>query len=181
MTVFRKCKRKMSIALMDNQQYIKYLRSQGATIGEGCVINKTAEFGSEPYLINIGNQVRITQGVKFITHDGGLWVLRNAGLIDSKADRIESITIGNNVNIGWDAIILPGVTIGDNCVIGAGAVVTHDIPSNCVVGGVPAKAIESLDEYAEKAKEKVQYIKHLSPEEKKRALLKIDTDKKMNI
>lgn len=51
------------------------------------------------------------------------------------------VTIGNDVWIGIRCIIMPGVTIGNGCVIGAGAVVTHDVPDYAVVGGVPAKVI----------------------------------------
>ncbi|KAF1682473.1 MULTISPECIES: sugar O-acetyltransferase [unclassified Veillonella] len=54
------------------------------------------------------------------------------------------ITIGNDVWIGGNVTILPGVTIGDNVVVAAGAVVTNDVPSNTLVGGVPAKTIKSL-------------------------------------
>ena len=54
------------------------------------------------------------------------------------------VVIGNDVWIGGNVTILPGVHIGDNVVIAAGAVVTKDIPDNCVVGGVPAKKIKDL-------------------------------------
>lgn len=55
------------------------------------------------------------------------------------------VTIGNDVWIGGNCIILPGVTIGNNVVVAAGAVVTKDVPDNCVVGGVPAKFIKSIE------------------------------------
>jgi maltose O-acetyltransferase len=55
------------------------------------------------------------------------------------------VTIGNQVWIGGRAIICPGVTIGDNVVVGAGSVVTKDVPSNVVVGGNPAMIIRYLD------------------------------------
>ena len=56
----------------------------------------------------------------------------------------EPVTIGNSVWIGGSATILPGVTIGDNCVIGAGSVVTKDVPANTVVAGNPAKVIKNI-------------------------------------
>ena len=55
------------------------------------------------------------------------------------------VTIGNDVWIGGNCTILPGVTIGNNVVIAAGAVVTKDVPDNCVVGGVPAKKIRDIE------------------------------------
>lgn len=55
------------------------------------------------------------------------------------------ITIGNDVWIGANCTILPGVTIGNNVVVAAGAVVTKDVPDNCVVAGVPAKKIKNLE------------------------------------
>lgn len=55
------------------------------------------------------------------------------------------IHIGNDVWIGGNATILPGVTIGNNVVIAAGAVVNRDVPDNCLVGGVPAKKIKDIE------------------------------------
>lgn len=56
----------------------------------------------------------------------------------------QPVTIGNNVWIGGNCTVLPGVKIGNNSIIAAGAVVTKDVPDNCVVGGVPAKVIKEL-------------------------------------
>jgi len=113
--------------------------------------NPFAVFGSEPYLIRLGKHVEITKEVKFITHDGGLWVLHDDPDF-SDYDFFGPITVGDNVFFGNGAIILPGVTIGDNCVIGAGAIVTKDIPSNSVVAGIPAKVLGDINGYKEKVK-----------------------------
>ncbi|MAD96589.1 MAG: hypothetical protein CMB99_04600 [Flavobacteriaceae bacterium] len=59
------------------------------------------------------------------------------------------IVIGNNVWIGANSTILPGVTIGDNVVVGANSVVTKDLPSNCISGGNPCKVIREKDAYDE--------------------------------
>lgn len=157
------------------RKYENILRKKGAVIGKNCEIYTTANFGSEPYLINIGNHVRINEGVTLVTHDGGYWVLRNkcAGYGDRfrYSDKFGKIIIKDNVHIGTNAIIMPGVTIGSNVVIACGAVVTHDIPSNTIVGGIPAKVIETLDEYAMKAEKISVQTKKYSYEEKKRFLL----------
>lgn len=144
---------------------------EGGQLGENCEISYDVEFGSEPYLIKIGNNCRITNGVRFITHDGGVWVLRNMG--HKNIDVFGKIEIGNNVNIGWNAIIMPNVKIGNNVVIGAGAVVTKDIPDNSVAVGVPAKVIENIEEYEKKVLTKAYYTKQLSRQEKKEYLLKL--------
>lgn len=140
-------------------------------IGYNCSVYDNVSFGSEPYLIEIGNNVRITKGVTFITHDGGVWVLRNNGMLKD-ADIFGEIKIGNNVHIGINAVIMPGVTIGDNVIIGVGAVVTKDIPSNSISAGIPARVIRTLDEYFEKNKNKVDYTKQLNSIDKKDYLLK---------
>lgn len=140
-------------------------------IGNECEIFNNVSFGSEPYLISIGDRVKITANVQFITHDGGMYVLRNLGYCPL-ADKFGEITIGNNVFIGNHALILPGVKIGDNCVIGARAVVTKNIPSGSVVAGVPAKVINNIQSYYEKNKDKIDLTKDLNSKEKKQYLYK---------
>lgn len=125
---------------------IQELRQRGIHIGEECEIYSSVGFGSEPYLIEIGNHVRITHGCRFITHDGGVWVLRAIKNMPS-LDLFGPIKIGNNVHIGVNTVIMPGVTIGDNCIIGCGAVVTKDIPSGEIWGGVPARFLKTVEEY----------------------------------
>lgn len=173
---------KIKYKLCTMKKYPEYLRKKGVHIGEKCEIYKSANFGSEPYLISIGNHVRINEGVQLITHDGGLWVLR--AYVDAygeefkDADKFGRISIGNNVHIGTNAMIMPGVTIGSNCVIACGAVVTHDVPDDTVVGGIPAKVIESVDEYAAKVRLNYVNTKHMSSEEKREFLSGLGTEKK---
>ncbi len=65
-----------------------------------------------------------------------------------RRDRIaqaKPVTIGNDVWLGANVLVMPVVTIGDNVVVGAGAVVTHDIPSNSLAMGVPARVARRLD------------------------------------
>lgn len=125
--------------LMPMSYYPSYLKKKGVKIGENCEIYKSALFGSEPYLIEIGNHVRINSGVNFVTHDGGYWVLRDEhagfGSEFKNADKFGKIVVEDNVHIGTNAIIMPGVTIGENSVIACGAVVTHDVTRNSIWGG----------------------------------------------
>lgn len=145
---------------------VNYARKLGVKIGKNCIIIGDVTWGSEPYLIQIGDNCRITNGVRFFTHDGGVWVIRNL-YNEENIDVFGKITIGNNVNISWDVTILPGVTIGNNVIIGAGAIVTHDVPDNSVVAGVPARIIETIDEYYQKIKVKCDYTKEMNIKEKK--------------
>lgn len=149
------------------------LLTGGGKLGKNCEIYSSVVFGTEPYLIEIGNNVRITDGVKFVTHDGGLWVLRNMYEDMKKADYFGKIIIKDNVHIGWNTVIMPGVTIGYNCIIGCGAVVTKDIPDNSVAVGVPAKVIESVEDYYNKKKDSCVMTKSLNILEKKKYLLEI--------
>ena len=111
--------RKIKIKLCSNEQFIKMLRKEGMTIGKGCNIAKTIVIGDEPYLVSIGDNVRLTHNVQLITHDGSIWTLRKLGLVDKESVLYGRIVIGDNCNIGWNAMILPNVTIGDNCIIAA--------------------------------------------------------------
>jgi len=118
-------------------------------------------------MISIGNHVRITNGVRFITHDGGVWVLRAMEDSFKDVDSFGAINIGDNTHIGMNTIIMPNVTIGKNCIIGCGAVVTKDIPDNSVAVGVPARVIEDIQTYIDKNRHKFVNTKHMSYEEKK--------------
>ncbi|MBC7915785.1 MAG: acyltransferase [Pyrinomonadaceae bacterium] len=119
-----------------------YFKKNGIKVGENCRIY-TSKFGSEPFLITIGNNVTVTSGVSFITHDGSAWLMR-----DEKGRRYtyQPINIGNNVFIGVNSIIMPGVKIEDRVIVAAGSVVTKSIPSGVVVAGVPAKIIGRYDD-----------------------------------
>ena len=127
------------------------------------------EWSTEPWIITLGNNVHITDGVKFITHDGGTLLYRK-DIPDLEITK--PITIGNDVYIGNNVIILPGVTIGNNVVIGAGAIVSRDIPDNSLAVGVPAKVIKTADDYLEKLKKESIHLGHLKGQEKDKALMK---------
>ena len=149
---------------------VAYLRNKGAKIGDHCSIASNVSFGSEPYLITLGDHVRLTENVRLITHDGGLWVVRELKEEYKNSDLFKPIVIGNNVHIGVNSIIMPGVTIGNNVVVGCGAVVTKNIPDNSIAVGCPARVIETVDEYIAKNKDKYIYTKNLS-ESQKRAMI----------
>lgn len=122
---------------------VGYARSIEVKVGNNCRIFTTS-FGAEPFLIEIGDHVTITSGVIILTHDGSTWLIR-----DEKGRRYlyRKVTIGNNVFIGVNSIIMPGVIIEDNVIIGAGSVVTKSIPTGVIVAGNPARIISYLKDY----------------------------------
>jgi len=153
-----------------NNSPIGYARELGVQIGRDCklVAITGGTFGSEPYLVKLGDHVEISYEVSFITHDGGVWVGREEY---PDLDVIAPIEVGNNVFIGARSILLPGVKIGDNCVIGAGSVVRGEIPSGTVAAGVPAKVVKSTEEYILQSRSRGLDTKRLGPREKKAFLI----------
>jgi acetyltransferase-like isoleucine patch superfamily enzyme len=125
------------------------LINRGLQIAPDCRLIGLPNFGSEPYLISIGARVTISSGVSFINHDGGTCVFRQEPRY-ANVIKFGRITILENCFIGAGATLMPGVTIGPNSVVAASSVVTHDIPANTVAGGVPAKILMNVEEYAEK-------------------------------
>lgn len=150
---------------------IAFWRAQGTKIGKNCDIHPSASLGSEPYLISIGDHVRISGDVRIFSHDGGLWVVRAICEELKNADKFGRVVIGNNVHLGANSVVMPGVHIGNNCIIGVGAIVTKDIPDNSVAVGVPARVIETVDEYIEKNKDVLVSTKNMSYSEKKEYVL----------
>ena len=136
----------------------------------GVNIYGTVSWGTEPWIITLGSNVHITHGVKFITHDGGTLLFRH---IIPDLEITKPITVGNDVYIGNNVMIMPGVNIGNRVIIGAGAVVTRDIPDNSVAVGIPAKVIKTADEYFDKLKRESLHLGHLKGQEKDRALMKL--------
>jgi acetyltransferase-like isoleucine patch superfamily enzyme len=152
--------------LADDYSIAHQFRRRGMKIGEGCRLI-IRDCGSEPWLIEIGNHVEITAGVRLLTHDGGVWVLRDR---HPDMDVFGKIVIRDNVFIGANAVILPDVTIGPDAIVGAGAVVTRDVAPGTVVAGNPARVVTTVEEYARKSVERGVPTKRLTRPEK-RALL----------
>lgn len=100
-----------------------------------CVILDTAP-------VKFGDNVMLAPNVNIYTAGHPVDVVqRNAGI-----EYAYPVTIGNNVWIGGNTTVLPGVTIGDNVVIGGGSVVTKDIPPNVIAVGNPCKVLKRIEE-----------------------------------
>lgn len=122
-----------------------FARVVGVKFGKNCKFY-TKHFGSEPFLIEIGDDVQIAGNVHFWNH-GGAWPLRKKY---RHFDYFGKIIIKNNVYIGSGVGILPGVTIGNNVIVGAMSCVTKSIPDNSIVAGNPAKVISNIKDFESK-------------------------------
>lgn len=142
------------------------LKEMFAEIGEGCYIEPPLHANWGGKHVHFGKNVYANFGLTLVddTHiyvgDYTMFapnvVVATAGHpilpeLREKAYQYNfSVHIGRNCWIGAGALIMPGVTIGDNTVIGAGSVVTRDIPSNCVAYGNPCRVIREIGEHDRK-------------------------------
>ena len=92
--------------------------------------------------VTIGSHVNLAQGITVtgLNHNFESTDKR----IDEQGVSTQQVTIGDDIWIGANAAIMPGVTIGNHCVVAAGAVVTKDVPPHSLVAGVPAKIIKQI-------------------------------------
>lgn len=103
---------------------------------------------SHCWLIEIGDNVTMAPRVHILCHDASSKLFLGY-------TKIGRVTIGSNVFIGAESVVLPGVTIGDNVIIGANSTVTHNIPSGSVAAGSPARVICTLEEYLAKERRRM--------------------------
>ncbi len=121
---------------------VEYLRSLGVKIGENVdIINSHIEH-CHSFLVTIGNNVTITNAT-ILAHDASTKKFLGYS-------KVGCVDIGNDVFIGYGAIILPNTRIGNRVIVGAGTVVAKDVPDNVVIVGNPFRIICTFDEYIEK-------------------------------
>ena len=154
---------------MPAKKYAKYL---GVKFGDNCLI-ATKNWSSEPYLIEIGNNVQITRNVTIHTHGGGHVARERI----PNFDLFGKVVIKDWAYIGAYSQIMPGVTIGKGSLVAAGSIVTKSVPDGVVVAGNPARFICTVEEYIERNKKYNTDTKGLSAEEKKKVLLETDESK----
>jgi acetyltransferase-like isoleucine patch superfamily enzyme len=134
------------------QEWAEFVKRHGGlhSMGEGCLVQMNVSF-TDPSYVRLGHNVHLS-GCTLFGHDGSVNMLNRA--YGTNLDSVGQVDIRDNVFVGHQAIIMPGVTIGPNAIVAAGSVVTRDVPEGVVVGGVPAKVIGQLDDYrARKAAE----------------------------
>lgn len=129
--------------------YLKICIAKGLKIGEKVRFVEVPQFGTEPFLIEIGDETTFSNNVRFVNHDGG----QNALHFFEKFKDVRTfarIRIGKQCLIGADTIIMPGVEMQDNCILGAGSILTTSMKKGSVYAGIPAKFICTIDDYGEK-------------------------------
>ena len=139
---------------MDTPPYRRFWLGRHSVIESFCCINNAVgdvtigdytRIGIHNTIIGpvcIGNHVNLAQSITITALNHNFEDASKR--IDEQGISTKPVVIGDDVWIGANALILPGVTIGSHCVVAAGAVVTKDVPDNCVVGGVPAKVIKKI-------------------------------------
>lgn len=126
------------------------LISMGMKVGENFGrLNGVILDPSHCWLIEIGDNVTLAPRVHILCHDASTKTFLNY-------TKIGRVTIGDDVFIGAESVVLPGVTIGSNVIVGANSTVTHDVPDNTVVAGSPARVLCSLEEYLEKERSRME-------------------------
>jgi acetyltransferase-like isoleucine patch superfamily enzyme len=133
---------KLSVGNTMRFLYYSYLRSAGVEIGERTMIAIGAKIDVTRGKIVIGNNCVITHGCVILSHD---MAAARMGKVSSQA----LTTIEDGVFMGVNSVILSGLRIGKGSIIGAGSVVTRDVPPGVVVAGNPARVLKSLGKQPE--------------------------------
>ncbi len=154
---------KLMMLLMNNGwKRANFLKKYGVfyEMGENCYYH-TRDIPAEPYLVKLGNDVRLAANVRMITHDITSYMINQIPKYEKDGKLpyfLGKIEIGDHVMVGANSLILPNVKIGSNVIIAAGSIVTKDVPSDMVVGGNPAKTICTMDEFVAKRRMKANDI-----------------------
>lgn len=129
--------------------YLQICIAKGLKVGNRVRFVEVPQFGTEPFLIEIGDETTFSNNVRFVNHDGG----QNALHFRDKYKDVRTfgrIKIGKQCLIGADTTIMPGVEMEDNCVLGAGSILTTSMKKGSVFAGIPAKFICTIEEYGDK-------------------------------
>lgn len=160
---------KISTTIQDVRHsiYLKVCINNGLRLGKNVVVRNNVSFGSEPFLVEIGDETRIASGVTFITHSGTTNNIRKLEGYE-EVRNFGRIKVGKNCAIGSNSIILQDIKIGDNCVLGANSVLSESMPEHTVYAGNPAKYVCEIEDYADVLKKTtVDYPIELEQDRKK--------------
>ena len=130
--------------LVDSGYYPEYLRKQGVRIGKNPVILYPSYIdGRMPYLLEIGDDVVISLYVTILTHDA-------TSAYAGDLIKVGRVRIHDHVFVGANTTVMCNISIGPHAIVGAGSVVSRDVPPNSVVAGNPAKVVCTLDQFKAK-------------------------------
>ncbi|MBW2439957.1 MAG: acyltransferase [Deltaproteobacteria bacterium] len=126
--------------------YAAYLKKKGVLYSQGdnCFISKAANI-PDPHLVKLGDNVWLTSGCQLLCHDASVIMINI--MRSGHRDRVGPIVIGCHSFLGNNVIVLPGTSIGSKTIIGAGSVVSKDVPDNAVWAGNPARHICDFEDY----------------------------------
>ena len=134
----------------DPEIRVTFFRYTGIKIGNSTFINPNVIVVDDRFStdakVKIGDRVAVSPGVIFISSSSpNNSMLSNNNYVRDRLIKTENIIVENDAWIGAGAIIMPGVKIGMGSIVGAGAVVTKDVPDMAIVAGVPARIIKKID------------------------------------
>lgn len=170
--MFKKIRKRFKMVVAHFYSPEQYARKLGVKIGKHCFIS-TRNWGTEPYLITVGNHVQVTHCVSIHTHGGGNCIRKDY----PDFDVFGKVVIEDWAYIGAYSQIMPGVTIGEGALVAAGSIVTKSVAPHTVVGGNPARYICTTEEYYERNKMFNIRTKGLSKKEKQKVLLSLQEEK----
>ena len=152
---------------------VKWARKIGVVVGDNTMIAPSVVFSSEPYLIQIGSNVQITNNVFIHTHGGGNCIRKQ----HPDFDCFGKVIIDDWVYVGAFSQIMPGCTIGEGSLIAAGSIVTKSVAPHSVMAGNPARFICTTEEYYERNKKYDVKTKGMSSDSKRDFLLNLPQGK----
>jgi acetyltransferase-like isoleucine patch superfamily enzyme len=131
----------------DNRTRLLFYQATGVRIGKDSVLNAgVVIYDDYQGYVTFGSRIAVATGVSFVASSNpNNSSLANLRYVREHLISFKPIVVEDDAWIGTNAVILPGVTIGRGAVIGAGAVVTRNVPSYSVIGGVPGKTLRQLD------------------------------------
>lgn len=150
MNIFYKIINKIFSLIDDfkHKAYIQTCLQNGLKLGKNVSIRNGVSIGSEPFLVEIGDESRIASGTTFVTHSGATMNLRKISGFE-EVRNFGRIKIGKNCAVGSNCVILQDVELGDNCILGANSVLSESMPSNTLFAGNPAKYVCETEDYGD--------------------------------